>query len=179
MNPNRLVVGVAIFVAISILLGYGLLKLRPEQPRASQRAPIAGLGYCDSNDVRPCIVSFSLDSDGNMLVNVLVPGTSFPKFYLKIAHAKGESMYECKKVEGFPANFYCIGQEMHPGEKLQFMIFSREGDILIAEGDFTIVGLALSTPEVALPTPTIDLTVSPTPDPLKTPTPNSYPNPYP
>jgi hypothetical protein len=117
-----------------------------------------------------------------MLVNILTPETSFPAFYLKIVHEKGESIYECQKAEGFPENVYCIGEEMQAGKILQFLLISRRGGTLLAEGNFAIIGLALATPEVASPTPTVDLTASPTPDPLRTPTPirtPSYPNPSP
>jgi len=129
------------------------------------------------------MASFSLDSDGNMLVNILTPGLSFPDFYLKIIHSKGESIYECQKVERFANNVYCIGEAMRLGEVLQFTIISIDGDALLAEGKFAIVGLALSTPEIAVSSPTVDLTASPTLDLLETPTPirttpsPSYPNP--
>lgn len=113
-----------------------------------------------------------------MLVNVLTPGPSFPDFYLKIIHSKGENIYECEKVERFSTSVYCIGEAMRLGEVLHFMIISVDGEVTLAEGQFAIIGLALSTPEFADLSPTIDLTASGTPGGLKTPTP-SYPNPYP
>ncbi|MCI0553014.1 MAG: hypothetical protein L0287_18870 [Anaerolineae bacterium] len=187
MDRNRLIAGIAIAVALIILLVYGLTQWRKGQPQASQRSPLSDLTYCSSDDVRPCIVSFSLDSDGNMLVNILTPGTSFPAFYLKIIHEKGESIYECKKVEKFPANVYCIGEAMQVGKVLQFLLISKSENELLAEGSFAIIGLALPTPEDQL---TLTLTVSPTqeepvgtvtvtptpPGPKSTPSP-SYPNP--
>lgn len=182
MDRNRLIAGAAIAIVLLILLVYGLTQWPREQPRASQRSPLAKLAYCSSDDVRPCIVSFSLDADGNMLVNILTPGTPFPVFYLKIIHEKGESIYECQRAEGFPEHVYCIGEKMETGKILQFLIISRRNETILAEGNFAIIGLALATPEIALPTPTIDLTVSPTSDPLRTPTPirtPSYPNPSP
>jgi len=120
-----------------------------------------------------------------MLVNVLTPGLSFPNFYLKIIHNKGENIYECEKVERFSTSVYCIGEAMRLGEVLHFMIISVDGEATLAEGHFAIIGLALATPELALLSPTIDLTASATPGGLKTPTPfrtpatPSYPNPYP
>jgi hypothetical protein len=118
-----------------------------------------------------------------MLVNILTPGYSFPAFYLKIVHEKGESIYECQKVEKFPSNVYCTGEEMQVGKILQFMLISKSGDEVLAEGSFAIIGLAL-------PTPAEQLTASPTPTPTQeeelvtatptrvrsTPSP-SYPNP--
>ena len=90
-----------------------------------------------------------------MLVNLLTPGTDFPAFYLKIIHEAGESIYECQRVENFPANRYCTGQEMRAGEILQFLLISEREETLLAEGNFAIVGLAL-------PTPQDQATVSPT-----------------
>lgn len=153
-----------------------------------ERAPIPALAYCSSNDSRPCIASFGLDSDGRMLVNVLTPGLSFPAFYLKIIHNEAENIYECKKVERFSTSVYCIGEAMRLGEVLQFMLISVDGEVTLAEGSFTIIGLALSTPEFADLSPTVDLTASasasvtpgglitPTPVRTRTPATPSYPN---
>ena len=128
-------------------------------------------------------MSFSLDSNGKMLVNILTPGSSFPAFYLKIIHEKGESIYECQKVEQFPANVYCIGETMQVGKELQFLLISKSENEILAEGSFAIIGLALPTPEDQLtasvsPTPEGPLeTVTATPTRVKsTPSP-SYPNP--
>jgi hypothetical protein len=183
VNRNRLITASVVVAVFIILLIYGLLWWQSRRSGIGQRSPISDLGYCSSNDIRPCIASFSLDSDGNMLVNVLTPGLSFPAFYLKIIHNKGENIYECKKVERFSTSVYCIGEAMRLGEVLQFMLISVDGEATLAEGQFAIIGLALSTPELALLSPTIDLTASATPGGSKTPTPirtpatPSYPNP--
>ena len=190
MNRNRLIAGAAVLAVLIILLVYGLIQGRNRQPPAGHRAPLTELAYCNSDNVRPCVVSFGLDSDGNMLVNILTPGSSFPTFYLKIVHEKGESVYDCQKVEKFPSNVYCIGEEMQVGKVLQFLLISKSEDALLAEGSFAIIGLALPTPEDQL---TLALTVSPTQgEPLGTATPTRvkstpspsytsppYPNPSP
>jgi len=183
VNRNRLIAGAAVLAVLIILLVYGLIRERNRQPRAGHRAPLTELVYCNSANVRPCVVSFGLDSDGNMLVNILTPGSSFPTFYLKIVHEKGESVYDCQKVEKFPSNVYCMGEEMQVGKVLQFLLISKSEDALLAEGSFAIIGLALPTPEDQL---TLTLTVSPTQgEPLGTVTPTrvkstpspSFPNP--
>ena len=185
MDRNRLIAGVSIAVLLIILLGYGLIQRQKGEPQANQRSPLAKLAYCSSENVRPCIVSFSLDSAGNMLVNILTSGTDFPAFYLKIIHEAGESIYECQKVKNFPANLYCTGEEMQVGKIFQFLLVSKSDETLLAEGNFAIVGLALPTPEAE---DQLTLTISPTveqpvetatvaPTTVKsTPSP-SYPNP--
>ncbi len=160
VNRKRLIAGFAILAALVILIVF--VKWRMGQPQANHRSPVSKLAYCSSSDIKPCIVSFSLDSDRNMLVNVLTPGPSFPSFYLKIRQSKDESIYECQKAEKFPANVYCTGDEMRPGQVLQFMIISKNEDTLLAEGSFAIIGLALATPEFALPTSSDEPTASPT-----------------
>jgi hypothetical protein len=183
VHRNRLIIGAAVLVTLIILLIYGLIQGRNRQPRLGHRSPLTELAYCNSDNVRPCIVSFSLDSDGKMLVNILTPGSSFPAFYLKIIHEKGESIYECQKVAKFPANVYCIGETMQVGKELQFLLISKSENELLAEGSFAIIGLALPTPEDQLtasvsPTPERPLeTITATPTRVKsTPSP-SYPNP--
>lgn len=176
-------IGAVVLVALILLLTYGLIQGRKGQPRAGQKSPLIELSYCNSDNVRPCIVSFSLDSDGNMLVNILAPGPSFPAFYLKIVHEKGESLYECQKVENFPSNVYCTGETMQVGKILQFLLLSKNEDTILAEGSFAIIGLALPTPENQL---TVSPTLTPTEEQgLTTATPTrvkatpspSYPNP--
>jgi hypothetical protein len=171
VDRNRLIAGAAIAVALIILFIYGLIQWRTGQQHAGQRSPLPELAYCSSDDVRPCIVSFSLDSDGKMLVNVLTPGTSFPAFYLKIIYEEGESLYECQKVKKFPENVYCVGEEMQVGQLLQFLMISTSDDVLLAEGSFAIIGLALPTPEDQL-----TITVPSTQDgPVGTPIPTTTP----
>lgn len=183
VNGNRWLTVSVIVAVLIILLIYGLLWWQGRRPGMGEREPIPALAYCSSNDVRPCIASFSLDADGKMLVNVLTPGLSFPAFYLKIIHNEGENIYECKKLERFSTSVYCIGEAMRLGEVLQFMLISVDGEVTLAEGRFAIIGLALATPEFALSSPTVDITASATPGGLKTPTPirtpatPSYPNP--
>ena len=184
MDRNRLTVGAIVVVVLIVILGYGLIQRQKEEPQARQRSPLTELAYCSSEEIRPCIVSFSLDSAGNMLVNILTR-IDFPAFYLKIIHEIGESAYECQEVEGFPANRYCIGPEMQVGEILQFLVISKRDETILAEGNFAIVGLALPTPEEQLtltasptgeqPLETVTVTVEPTPV-QSTPSP-SYPNP--
>ncbi|HKY52871.1 MAG TPA: hypothetical protein VJM08_01140 [Anaerolineales bacterium] len=193
MDRYRLIAGVTITVVLITLLVYGLIQWRREPPRAGQKSPLDEVSYCSVEEVRPCIVSFSLDSDGNMLVNLLSSEVSFPVFYLKIVHKDGESLYECQKVAKFSDHVYCIGEIMPVGELLQFLLISKSDGSLLAEGKFAIIGLALPTPEGQLTvsvspvtsvsptqeTPLATATVTATPPgPKSTPSP-SYPNPSP
>ena len=191
-----MIVGISIAVVLVVLVIAGVVYLFSRfktQPQAQQRELIAELVYCNSHDLRPCIVSFSVDADGNMLVNLLIPASNYPDFYLTISDGEVVNRYECEQVEDFPTNVYCTGAEMVPGKLLQFNIIALEDETILAEGNFAIIGLQLPNPleeatETALATETFDSFGTPTPLLLDflTPSPTlrvtatrtpSYPNP--
>lgn len=193
MNRNRLVVGIVaaiVMLLVLIVAGIRLWRSTRETPHAGQKVLVARLGYCGAEDIGPCIVSFSQDEDGNMLVNLLVPSSRFPNFYLTISR-EGEPVYryECEEVEDFPTNVYCIGETMFPGELLRFTLISNKDNHVLAEGQFAIIGLLLSTPVAGALEPTIrpgSAIKTPTPMFLEVLTPvaatptvpsTSYPNP--
>jgi hypothetical protein len=155
-----------------------------------RRFPLQRLSYCSSDQVTPCIVSFSLDSNGNMLVSFLTTGAFYPDFYLKIKQDENEHIYNCQKVNKFSTNVYCTGAVLPLGEVFQFSIFSLKEEVLLAEGNLSIIGLALGTPVILAP-PTLGTPLTPSPTeslilrtptltratPTSTPTlPPSYPN---
>jgi hypothetical protein len=187
LNRNRLIAGIILVVLIVLVtVGVWLLRSTSHPPHAGQRILILKLGYCGSEDTRPCIDSFSQDGEGKMLVNILVPSSAFPDFYLTIRREGEEYRYECEKAEDFPTDVYCTGQEIFPGELLQFTLISNEDERVLAEGQFAIIGLLLSTPiaEAFEPAPpTAPPTEFPTPitlevlTPMPTSTLSSYPNP--
>ena len=177
MNRKRLIIGAAIFIVLVFLVsaGFGIRWWRKNhQPQAHQRLIVTNLAYCNSNDIKPCVESFSVDADDNMLVNLLMPDSSYPDFYLTISNDTTVNKYECQKVKDFPTNIYCTGEEMYPGEALQFTLVSIEDDTVLAKGKFAIIGLLLPNPseevtetpaatETSLATETMELTESPTP----------------
>ena len=62
----------------------------------------------------------------------------------------------------------CAGVSQVPGEILQFKVISIEDGVLLAEGKFQIIGIAISTPEDML-TPTETATPFQTETPILTP----------
>ena len=201
MNQNRYIAGAAVSVLL-VLIIVGLILLRAElqgrQTQVNRREPLPALAYCDSDQVTPCIVSFSQDADDKMLVNILVE-SSFPDFYLKIIHSQGESIYQCHDVERFSTSVYCTGRALSLGEVFEFYLLSVDDNTVLAQGNFSIIGLALATVEIFVSTPSetplpsavssvaISVTagtptITPTPGrgtPTRTPTPTrtaSYPN---
>jgi hypothetical protein len=193
VNRKPLLLGISISALLVIVILSGLFlfnKWQGSQASVGQRFPLQRLSYCSSDQVTPCIVSFSLDADGNMLVNFLTAGAFYPDFYLKIKQGENNHIYTCQKVNKFATSVYCTGAAMPLGEVLQFSIFSINEDVLLAEGNLAIIGLALGTPEI-VSSPTIGTPLTPslteviplqTPTgvrltPVRTPTlPPSYPN---
>jgi hypothetical protein len=196
VNRKQLILGISISVLL-ILIVSGFLVLKgwqSEQAHIDRRVPLQRLSYCSSDQVTPCVVSFSLDSNGKMIVSFLTTGAFYPDFYLKIKQGEETHIYNCQKVNKFATSVYCTGAALPLGEVFQFSIFSLNEDVLLAEGDFPIIGLALGTP-IVFPTPTVGTLSTPSPTeefviqtptlvqgiptatPRSTPTPpTSYPN---
>jgi len=129
-----------------------------------------------------------------MIVSFLTTGAFYPDFYLKIKHGEETHIYSCQKVNKFATSVYCTGAALPLGEVFQFSIFSLKEDVLLAEGNFPIIGIALGTPIVfssptlgtpPTPSPTEEFVIqtttpvqgTPISTPRSTPThPTSYPN---
>lgn len=155
-------------VIIIVLIVVGILFLFNNRSNdaavATLNANVSNLAYCTDEQVKPCVVSFGLNADNNMLVNLLLPDLSFPNFYLKITRGENNILYECQRIAVSPNNAYCIGENVPPGEVLQMMLISTEDNTLLAEGNLSIIGLVFPTLE------TVILTAMPTTSPESTPT---------
>jgi hypothetical protein len=124
-----------------------------EPGSVGQREPLPGLGYCSSRQTRPCILSFHLDAEGGLLINVLVEASS-PDFYMKVREKEGEQAYDCKRARKYSISVTCTGEILPVGETLSFLLISKETNLTLAEGSFPMIGMALATPEVSMtPTP--------------------------
>lgn len=156
VNRNRLIVGLVILAVFMILVISGtIILLRQSNSRQAgtgHREPLQALSYCSSNQIRPCILSFSLDADGKMVINMLADRRA-TDVYLKTRQGERETKYPCEKVQGFSTNLVCTGEQMPVGEALSFLLVSAEEDMELAEGTFPIIGLAIATPEIFV-TPT-------------------------
>jgi hypothetical protein len=193
-HRNRWIAGLLILAIVLLLAVVSIvlfLQNRNEGPgpRVGSRSPIAELAYCAGEDRELCIISFSQIVDGGMQVNIQTPRVFYPRILLVINRYGVESTYECRKVEPLANRVVCEGPPQVPGEILQFKVLLKEQGTLVAEGKFSIIGIAISTPEV-IPTATVTATatttptVTPTGAPIRrTPTPAgttpspSYPNP--
>lgn len=198
MSRNRLILLGSILlgvVLISIIALVGIFRFLSNRQAGNARSHIVPLGYCTASDIKPCIVSFSVDSDNQMLVNILIPA-GYSDFYLTISSDSAENKYECERLPDFPNNVTCTGAQMYPGPQLHFLLISTLTGQTFAKGDFAIIGLMLPSPvaegteppaateapieaAVLLETPTALSFELPTPSPAPTlqPTASSYPNP--
>lgn len=176
VHRKRLILGIAILAVFILLTVSGLVfqQWRRNQARVDQRFPLQELKYCSSSPVTPCVVSFSQEADGNMLVSFLTEGAFYPDFYLKITADDTDHIYVCQKANTFATSVYCTGKALPVGEVLQFYIISVNGDIVLAQGNFPIIGIALAGPEVFSP-PTVTPTNVFTPEVTPSPSYPSYP----
>jgi hypothetical protein len=123
-----------------------LVESRSRQAQVGHREPLPALSYCTPEQLRPCILSFTLDADGRMVINVLRDPSS-PDFYITIKQDRGEYTYECLKGRRSSVSTSCTGEPMPVGQPLQFLMASKKESIPLAQGTFPIIGLALATPE--------------------------------
>jgi hypothetical protein len=159
VDRKRLIAGAVLLVILTILCisGSSLLlnEWRGKRGQVGHRVPLAGLGYCSSQQVRPCILSFNLNPGGGMLINVLVRGST-PDFYVRVKHDGGEDMYACRHAGLYSTRVLCTGKTMPVGKTMSFRLVSIEEDTTLAEGSFPIIGMALATPQVYFtPTPVL------------------------
>lgn len=173
---------IGVGVVVLALISAGVIRLwqflNPD-PTASQREPVVALGYCNASDTRPCIVSFGSDGSQTMLVNVLLPGADYPAVYLTITRGSDSFFYQCTLAKELRDTLVCAGWPMPPGEILPFSLRTVEGDKVIAEGGFAIIGLMLPSPaaeatstlvtETPMAAPTEILFETPTPGVLELP----------
>jgi hypothetical protein len=156
VNRNRLIVGLVILAVSMTLVIFGSIVLlrywNSGGAATGQREPLQGLSYCSSNQLRPCILSFSLDAANSMVINLLADRRA-TNIYLRVRQGERETIYECQKMEGFSTNLACTGEKLPVGEALSFIIVSTKEDVALAEGTFPIIGLAIATPEIYV-TPT-------------------------
>jgi hypothetical protein len=168
-----LIGGIATLVVLFILVIVALVRSVQPQDRGAQighRSPAAPLTYCGPQDTRLCVVSFDQVEGGDMTVNLQVPRLFYPEFVLVINRFGVESAYECNETEGVSMGVTCSGPSQVPGETLQFKVISKVAGLLLAEGKFQIIGIAISTPAEPL-TPTATATELPTETPTRTPIP--------
>jgi hypothetical protein len=155
VNRKQSIAAAILFVILLCLAGSVLAwkQWQGEPGQVGQREPLPGFGYCSSRQTRPCILAFNLDAKGSMLINVLVEASS-PDFYMKVRYPEGEQTYECKRARKYSIHVTCTGELMPVGKTLSFLMLSKETNLILSEGSFPIIGVALATPEISMtPTP--------------------------
>jgi hypothetical protein len=122
---------------------------KSRQAGTGHREPLPRLAYCSPLQTRPCILSFNLEADGELAINLRTENLSPPDFNIKIRRGESENFYVCRRTSRFSLSVICTGEAMPVGEALQFLMLSKKDNGLLAEGTFPIIGLALATPELA------------------------------
>jgi hypothetical protein len=130
-----------------------LRQWKSRQGPVDQREPLPGIGYCSSRQIKPCVLSFNLNPEGHMVINLLVNG-SLQNFHVQIRHEDEERLYECEKSGRYSNSATCTGEAVAVGQPVELLLVSTDDGSTLAAGRFAIIGLALATPKVYVtPTP--------------------------
>lgn len=156
MKRQQWIIGAILLVLLLILCIAGSItawnERKPKPGSVGYHEPLPGFGYCSSLQTKPCILSFNLDEDGGMLINILTD--SLRDFYIKISDEESERTYECKRVREYSTHVICTGETLPVGKPLNFLVVSKKDETPFAQGDFPIIGMALATPQIRItPTP--------------------------
>ena len=149
-NRNRVIAGVVILIVLLTVVFYVANNFLPTRMKSSQihsRFPISELTYCSIDQSQLCVISFGQELNGPMHVDFLVPDSDYPEFLLKIDHNGIERIYECQHLEEIPEKVYCTGEVQAPGAVLKISVFSRSNNLLLTKGTFSVIGIAILTPE--------------------------------
>src|SRR5215211_8199147 len=152
-NRNRLIAGVAVLIAFLTIIVYLSSRSQLSKGKTSvvgSRVPVFALPYCTVDQSRLCVVSFGQVVNGPMQVDFLAPSADSAELVLKIKNNEVESIYDCQHLEESPEHIYCTGNVQPPGAILQLSLLSKQNDTLLAKGTFSLIGVALLTPEVLI-----------------------------
>jgi hypothetical protein len=86
-----------------------------------------------------------------MQVDFLAPDADPPEFNLNVSNNGVQSLYECKSREESPEHIYCTGSVQAPGSILALSVLSKADNQLLARGTFSMVGIAILSPQESGP----------------------------
>jgi len=162
-----------ILAAVGIILAF---MDREPQPSTQQykQGSIMELNYCNETEARPCVVSFGINKNNEMLVNILTSGVSFPRFDLFIISGGENFQYNCRQVDVSLYAVYCTGRQFLPGDQIFIRLVAINLNEILAEGNISIIGVSYPSPDTVTQTPFS--TLYPSPITLtQTSVPTSYP----
>lgn len=155
-NRSRLIAIIAVLLVLMIVVVYSAGKfqgsdVKVKHSQIGARHPASALPYCSIDQSDLCVLSFGQIVNGPMRVDFLAPNADYPEFILKVVNNGLESTYECQSLEETPENIYCTGIVQAPGAVLELSLFSKKDNALLAKGTFSLIGVALLTPEFFTP----------------------------
>jgi hypothetical protein len=107
--------------------------------------PPPDLTRCGAAPTAFCIVTFSLDVPGRMLIVLFVPAGSPTDFQLVVDYKGVQSAYPCQLTSDSPTTFNCAGAEIPLGDAITVDIFTADGSEVLAHGEFVVTAFALPT----------------------------------
>lgn len=186
MNQHRSAVSLLAILCVPVLFGCAIVPfLSP--PVAGTPAPIA-LQRCSNYPSALCLDSFGL-GEGQLLITFYFPAATSSDFFLKVWQASAVTTYPCTLADAAPTMMYCTGPVIDLGTPIKIDLYTKTGKVPLAEGEFTLNGLAVPTAgggtpiagTVSTPTelasPTLNSGTTMTPTATATPQATAYSNP--
>jgi hypothetical protein len=133
---------------------------------------VVQMTLCDVNASGICLVSFGADQMNQMVINLHMPRGNYPEMYAVVTSRGSANRFTCQTVEDSPKSVYCTGTRTPLGEPVSLKLIATENEVLIAEGTFVVMAIALPSP--------MNFTLAPgdlTEEPIETVTPFTRPLP--
>lgn len=102
---------------------------------------------CDADDSGLCIVTFGANDLDRMVINFQLPDEDYPVFYIKASNRGIVNVYSCEFVGDVLISVNCTGSRTPLGEAIDIEVYTTDGDVLIARGEFIVSAILLSTSE--------------------------------
>lgn len=107
---------------------------------------ITEITLCDIDAHDLCIVTFGVDNLDQMVINIQLPNTDYPAFYVHATNKGIKNIYQCEVANAIPTSVYCTGLRTPLGETLNIEIHAINGDLLMARGTLMVSAMVLTTP---------------------------------
>lgn len=125
-----------------VLSGCALLSAIAPKPIGTG-GPIS-LVRCDPYPSALCLRSFGLEQN-QLLITFYFPAAGDVSFYLKVYTPGQTTKYPCAVTQASSSTLYCTGPLIDLGTAIKIELYSAAGQTPLAQGDFTLIDLALPT----------------------------------
>jgi len=143
MSPRPPAARLLVILCVPILFGCSFIPFVLLPPAARTPAPIL-LERCNNHPAALCLDSFGL-GEGQLLISFYFPAATSSDFFLKVWQGDAATTYPCTLADVSPTTMYCTGPLIDLGTPIKIDLYTKNGKLPLAEGQFTLNGLAVAT----------------------------------